>query len=61
MPSETTTATNTTTATFVASSIIEKDWRETRPIHQLHLSDEVRLRMGKAAISYFCALYGIEA
>ena len=38
-----------------------QDWREARPIDQLHLSDDVRLRMGKAAIKYFCSLYEIEA
>ena len=35
------------------------DWRESRPANQLHLNDNVRLRMGKATIKYFLAIYGI--
>ena len=36
-----------------------QDWREGRPSNQLHLSDGVRLRMGKASVKYFEAIYGI--
>ena len=35
------------------------DWREDKPWEQLHLSDETRIRMGKAACRYFQAIYGI--
>ena len=37
-----------------------EDWREKCPKNQLHLSDEVRLRMGRAAIKYFKSIYGIK-
>ena len=37
----------------------QPDWRESRPVNQLHLSNEVRIRMGKATVTYFCAIYGI--
>lgn len=37
-----------------------EDWRERRPSNQIHLSDEVRLRMGRATIRYFMAIYGID-
>ena len=37
-----------------------KDWRERRPSNQLHLSDSVRLRMGRATVHYFKAIYGVE-
>ena len=36
-----------------------QDWREGRPSNQLHLSDGVRLRMGKASVKYFEAIYGM--
>ena len=34
-------------------------WRENIPEEMLHVDDETRLRMGKATIGYFKALYGI--
>lgn len=34
-------------------------WREKTPDLQLHLSDGIRLRMGKAIVKYFCGKYGI--
>ena len=36
------------------------DWREKRPKNQLHLSDRVRRRMGKAVSNYFCHIYNPE-
>ena len=36
------------------------EWRERRPAEQLHLSNEVRVRMGKATVKYFCAIYEID-
>ena len=35
------------------------DWRERRPSEKLHLNDSTRLRMGRAAIRYFQAIYGM--
>ena len=37
----------------------QEDWREWRPANQLHLSDRVRIRMGKSTVRYFQAIYGI--
>ena len=34
-------------------------WRENIPEEMLHVDDDTRLRMGKATIGYFKALYGI--
>jgi hypothetical protein len=34
-------------------------WREDNPDEMLHLDDKTRLRMGRACIEYFKALYGI--
>jgi hypothetical protein len=37
-----------------------RDWREQRPGDQLHLTDLVRRRMGKAIIRYMLAIYQIQ-
>ena len=37
-----------------------RDWREQRPRHQLHLSENVRKRMGKAVEKYFKLIYNQE-
>jgi hypothetical protein len=36
------------------------DWRESQPWEQLHLHDRVRLRMGRAVLSYYKVIYGIQ-
>ena len=33
------------------------EWREQRPVQQLHLSDEARLRMGRSCVKYFQKIY----
>jgi hypothetical protein len=35
-------------------------WRETNSIHQLHLSNQVRIRMGKAVVNYYTKIYDLD-
>ena len=36
-------------------------WREPSSLDQVHLNNDVRLRMGKAVVRYFNAIYGLDS